>query len=93
MAYWAQVIQTLPQPLQAWLKSSYLTPPTNNISILFVDLETYLIINKDIFYLSKIYPAVKAVYSDLSSVFVLPQNYFNSYIKDNTIVFSHYERP
>ena len=92
MAYWAQVIQTLPQPLQAWLTNSYLTPPTNNISILFVDLESYLIIDKDTFYLSKIYPAVQAVYSDASSVFVLPRNYFHSYIKDKTIVFSHYER-
>ena len=90
MTSWAQQIQTLPQPLKTWLHKSYLTSPNNTLSILFVDQETYTLVHNNFYYLSKIYPLVKEVYADTTSLFVLPSNDLLTYIKDGDLSFSHF---
>jgi len=67
------------------LTKSYLTEPVNNFSILFVDEENIHILNT-IFYLQKIYPAAREVYSDIQSLRLssLP---LQSYLKDKVLSF------
>ncbi len=79
------------QPLQAWLMKSYLTPPTNNQSVLFLHPDSYSILAKDTFYISQIYPAAREVYSDINSLFFLPFPSFYTFLENKKLTFSHYE--
>lgn len=63
-------MKDLPQPLKTWLSQSYLTPENNGHCLLFVDPHS-LDILKDFLYLSQIYPVVKSMYKDMTSLHVL----------------------
>lgn len=63
-------MKDLPQPLVMWLNQSHLTPENNGHCILFVDSISIEIIN-EISNLSKIYPIVKSIYSDMTSLHVV----------------------
>jgi len=76
--------------LKAWLQKSYLTPPQNSSSLLFVDEDTHSLINNNFYYLSQIYPLVSEVYSDTISLFILPFNDLLSYIRNDDLSFSHF---
>jgi hypothetical protein len=65
---WLILIQTLPQPLQTWLAQSYLTQTPDTSCILFVDYSTLELI-QDFRYISKIYPLVKSLYPDVTSLY------------------------
>ena len=83
--YWLDKIRTLPQPLPTWLTKSYLTEPVNNTSILFVQ-EEYLHLLSNTYYLSKIYPLAKNMYSDINSLHLSSLSFYDL-IKDNKIQF------
>lgn len=63
-------MKDLPQPLQTWLTQSHLTPENNGHCILFVDSNSLELIN-DISNLSQIYPVVKSMYSEMTSLHVV----------------------
>ena len=62
-------MKTLPQPLRTWLIQSHLTKENNGHCILFVESQSLELI-KDISNLSLIYPIVKSMYSDMTSLHV-----------------------
>lgn len=59
--------------MQTWLSNSYLTQIPDGSCILFVDKDSVEFL-KDISYLSKIYPIVQSVFSDVSSLFITDNN-------------------
>jgi hypothetical protein len=67
------------------LTKSYLTEPVNNTSILFVQ-EEYLNFLSNTYYLSKIYPLAKQMYSDIISLHLSSLSFYDL-IKDNKIQF------
>lgn len=66
---WLTIIKTLPNPLQTWLSKSYLTQLTDKSCVLFVDNSTRLIID-NLSYLSQIYPVVKKLHNDVTSLYI-----------------------
>jgi hypothetical protein len=63
-------MKDLPQPLTTWLIQSQLTSENNGHCVLFVDPHSINLI-KDISNLSQIYPLVKSMYPDMTSLHVV----------------------
>lgn len=80
---WPVRMKDLPQPFQTWLIQSHLTPENNGHCVLFVDNHSVDLIN-DISILSKIYPVVKSMYPDMTSLHVVSFPVKN-FVKDNVL--------
>jgi len=76
-------MKDLPQPLQTWLTQSHLTSESNGNCVLFVDNYSIDLIN-DVSILSKIYPVVKSMYPDMTSLHVVSFPVKNL-VKDNIL--------
>ena len=76
-------MKDLPQPLQTWLTQSHLTSESNGNCVLFVDNYSIDLIN-DVSILSKIYPVVKSMYPDMTSLHVVSFPVKN-FVKDNVL--------
>jgi hypothetical protein len=63
-------MKDLPQPLMTWLSQSHLTSENNGQCVLFVDKNSIDLIN-DISNLSQIYPIVKSMYPEMTSLHVV----------------------
>lgn len=63
-------MKDLPQPLMTWLNQSHLTSEGNGHCLLFVDSHSIDIV-KDISCINKIYPIVKSMYPQMTSLHVL----------------------
>ena len=78
-------MNTLPQPLNTWVSQSYLTPENNGHCLLFVDNHSLELI-KDISNLSIIYPAVKSMYKEMTSLHILSLP-VKKLVQSNTMTF------
>ena len=76
---WLMRIQELPQPLQTWLQKSYLTQTSDGSCVLFVTLSNQDFLN-NFSYLSQIYPLVKDIYPDATSLYITFSS-FQDFIK------------
>ena len=63
-------MKDLPQPLTTWLIQSHLTSESNGHCVLFVDPNSLELV-KDISNLSQVYPIVKSMYPDMTSLHVV----------------------
>jgi hypothetical protein len=63
-------MKDLPQPLMTWLLQSHLTFESNGHCLLFVDNNSLELAN-DISNLSQIYPIVKSMYPEMTSLHVV----------------------
>lgn len=63
-------MKDLPQPLPMWLHQSHLTSENNGHCVLFVDSNVLELIN-EITNLSHIYPVVKSMYPEMTSLHVV----------------------
>lgn len=63
-------MKDLPQPLMTWLLQSHLTSESNGHCVLFVDSNSLELVN-DISNISQIYPIVKSMYPEMTSLHVV----------------------
>jgi len=80
---WLTKIQTLPQPLQTWLNQSFLIQTPDSSCLLFVDSSTFQLLN-NFTYLSQIYPIVKSIYPDVTSLHISTSS-FKEFIKNGKL--------
>jgi hypothetical protein len=74
-------MKDLPQPFQTWLTQSHLTSESNGNCLLFVDNHSVDLIN-EVSVISLIYPVVKSMYPDMTSLHVVSFPVKN-FVKDN----------
>ena len=80
---WLTKIQALPQPLQTWLNQSFLTQTPDSSCLLLVSQATAELL-KDLRYLSQIYPIVKSIYPDITSLHISSSS-FQEFVKDKKL--------
>ncbi len=69
--------------MATWLKESYLTQIADMSCVVMVNFDTLRLI-KDLSYMSKIYPIVKSIYPDMTSLYIT-NNCFTEHIKSGKI--------
>ena len=80
---WLTKIQALPQPLQTWLNQSFLTQTPDSSCLLLVDKTTAQLLT-NLKYLSQIYPIVKSIYPDVTSLHISSSS-FQQFVKDKKL--------
>lgn len=85
MLSWQQVVPDLPTPLQSWLIKSYLTHPNNGVSALFLEKESYILLYRNLEYLSLIYPYCSKVHPEIRSLVLVYNTYLTDYVKSGVL--------